>query len=191
MESAAEAKPYHCRPASEGEIIKLAQLTLLRADSVGVLPTPLDELYKQARIKTIDLPPVDEIPALSLSEAGKHFLRTALQKVRGIADLRRRAVYLPTGHSQVRRQFAKAHELGHQLIPWQKVCTDCVDTDRTLSPRVREVFETEANLFASEVIFQGKTFSKQGTRVQTDFGCGIRAGRPARRFPPIDVVEVY
>lgn len=158
MESAPEASLFHSRPESAAEIIQLAQTTLLRADCLGSLPTPLDELYRHTRVKAIDLPPVEEMPLLRLEKASKDLLRSALQKVRGIADLRRRAVYLPTGHSNSRRQFAKAHELGHQLIPWHRIGRDCVDTDTSLSPAVRDTFEAEANLFASEVIFQGKSF---------------------------------
>jgi Zn-dependent peptidase ImmA (M78 family) len=158
LRSAPEANLFHSRPESAGEIIQLAQKTLLRADCLGKLPTPLDELYRNARVSAIELPSTAQMPLLRLEQKSRNLLRNALQKVRGIADLRRRAVYLPTGHSATRHQFAKAHELGHQLIPWHRVGRDCVDTDASLSPAVRDVFEAEANLFASEVMFQGKLF---------------------------------
>lgn len=161
MEPAAEAKLFHVRPDSEHEIVHLAQKTLLRADCIDILPTPLAILYEQARVKTYDLPAVDEMPSLRLAAGARDLLRTALQKIRGIADLRRRAVYLPQGDRNHRRNFAKGHELGHQVIPWHKIGRDCVDTDATLSPDVREIFEAKANLFSSEIIFQGKHFRRR------------------------------
>lgn len=169
MGPAPEANLFHNQPESGAEIIQLAQKTLLRAGCLDVLPTPLDELYKQTRIETIDLPPLEEMPKLRIGVAGKELLRTALQKVRGIADLRRRAVYLPAERSVSRRQFAKAHELGHQLIPWHRVGRDCVDTDASLSPAVKDAFEAEANLFASEVIFQGKRFRQRARDYKPTF----------------------
>jgi hypothetical protein len=45
------------------------------------------------------------------------------------------------------------------LIPWHSVGRDCVDTDKTLAPEIKDTFEAEANLFASEVIFQGGLFT--------------------------------
>lgn len=169
MGSAPEANLFHNQPESGAEIIQLAQKTLLRADCLEVLPTPLDELYKHTRIKAIDLPPIEEMPMLRLERTGKDLLKTALQKVRGIADLRRRAVYLPSSRSNSRFRFTKAHELGHQLIPWHRVGRDCVDTDASLSPAVRDTFETEANLFASEVIFQGKRFQQRARDYKPTF----------------------
>lgn len=160
MSSAAEAQLYHCRAESASDIIQLVQRTLLRADCIGVLPTPIDQLYNQLRIQTIDLPPVDDLPNLRLGHVSKDFLKLALQKIRGIADLRRRAVYLPTGKEGPRRNFTKGHELGHQLIPWHSIGRDCVDTDKTLSPSVKDTFEREANFFSSEIIFQGESFRK-------------------------------
>lgn len=160
MKSVAEAKLFHVRPDSEHEIVQLAQKTLLRADCIGVLPTPLGVLYEQARVKSFDLPPVDEMLPLRLAVGARDLLQSGLQKIRGIADLRRRAVYLPHGDTNHRRTFAKGHELGHQLIPWHQVGQDCVDTNATLSPDVEETFEAEASLFSSEVIFQGKYFRR-------------------------------
>lgn len=169
MEPAAEAKLFHVRPDSEHEIVQLAQKTLLRADCIDVLPTPIAVLYQQARVKSLDLPSIDEMPSLRLADGARNLLQTALQKIRGIADLRRRAVYLPQGDSNHRRNFAKGHELGHQLIPWHKVGRDCVDTDTTLSRDVRETFEAEANLFSSEIIFQGKHFRRRALDYKPTF----------------------
>lgn len=169
MELAAEAKLFHVRPDSEHEIVQLAQKTLLRANCIDVLPTPLDVLYERARVKAVDLPPPDEMPTLRLADGARNLLRSALQKIRGIADLRNRAVYLPQGDNNHRRYFAKGHELGHQLIPWHKIGRDCIDTDATLSPTVRKTFEAEANLFSSEIIFQGKHFRRRARDYKPTF----------------------
>lgn len=160
MKPTAEAKLIHVKPDSEQDIVRLAQKTLLRADCAGVLPTPIDRLYEQARIETIDMPSPDDMPSFRVTEAACEMLRSGWQKIRGIADLRERAVYLPQGKNDHRHRFVQGHELGHQTIPWHKVGLDQVDTDATLNADVKDKFEAEANLFSSEIIFQGGHFRR-------------------------------
>jgi hypothetical protein len=81
------------------------------------------------------------------------------QKIRGIADLRDRVVYVPTTTTSPRVRFAKAHELGHQVVPWHRVNPAYADDDRSLSPEAQHLFDREANLFAAEVVFQSRGFT--------------------------------
>ena len=58
--------------------------------------------------------------------------------------------------------FVKLHEAGHGSLPHQSrvyaLIHDCL---QTLDPDTTDLFEREANVFASEVLFQGATFSQQ------------------------------
>lgn len=158
---------------SAPEIIKIADRALKAAGAKGKLPTPIEELIQAANIGDKDTEGVITRFVSSLNEGGKLLFRSTLQKLRGIADLRQRAIYVPSDTAP-RERFAKGHELGHQLIPWHHVGAESVssfyhDTDFTLSPFVNDIFDIEANFFASEVIFQGKLFTHRARDYKPSF----------------------
>lgn len=161
-------------PESAPEIFQIAERALIAAGAKGKLPTPLDDLLGAAKIVTEkDTDGVVQRFLKSLNEQRRSFFQSSLQKLRGIADLRERAVYVPNDKPS-RKRFADGHELGHQLLPWHKVIDNggsrfYHDTDYTLSPNVRELFDVEANLFSSEVIFQGREFTRRARDYQPSF----------------------
>lgn len=161
-------------PESAPEIFQIAERALIAAGAKGKLPTPLDDLLGAAKIvKEKDPDGVVQRFLKSLNEQRRAFFQSSLQKLRGIADLRERAVYVPNDKLP-RKRFADGHELGHQLLPWHRVIDNAGsrfyhDTDYTLSPNVRELFDIEANLFSSEVIFQGREFTRRARDYQPSF----------------------
>lgn len=156
------------RPESESKLSQLATRLLHEASAMNVLPTPIDRLFEVAKVKHItELP--DERFFESLPEKARNFFRAALQKIRGIADLRERAIYVPAQRSEPRGRFVQAHELGHQVISWQKIDPAYLDDDETLSPEVRNTFEQEANFFGAEIIFQGRKFRTLARDFQPSF----------------------
>jgi len=158
---------------SAPEIVKIADRALRAAGARGKLPTPIEDLIRAAKVDDRDTDGVLRRFLSSLSEGGRAFFRSSIQKVRGIADLRERAVYVPSDTAP-RQRFAKGHELGHQLIPWHHIGADKVssyyqDDDYTLSPLVQDIFDIEANLFSSEIIFQGRQFTQQARDYHPSF----------------------
>ncbi|KAF0146056.1 MAG: hypothetical protein FD156_424 [Nitrospirae bacterium] len=148
-----------CRPDSESEISKIAERAIKRAGAMEVLPTPVDDLVKAAAIMEVQSPEeLKESFFARLTKSAQETFKYAIQKVRGIADLRDRINYIPQNGNPCRNLFPKAHEFGHQIIPWHNINTTYLDDDYTLSPDVETDFDREANFFASEVIFQGKSF---------------------------------
>lgn len=161
---------FFVRPDSEKSLSKLAEEAIKKADAFGILPTPIDELISASKISN-----VDEMDALQegflskLVGKSKDTFKTLMQKIRGIADLREKVIYVPREDNHVRSLFPKAHELGHQVIPWHHIDRAYLDDNRTLSPSVEAVFEQEANFFASEILFQGKLFRKEVRDYQPSF----------------------
>lgn len=158
------------RPDSAQSISALAETALRRAGAVGRLPTPIDELIAAAELTEV----ADPTPFLQsflrrLPEGARAAFRATLQKVRGIADLRERAIYVPADTSDRRLLFTKCHEFGHQTIPWHKVNTAYQDNDLSLSAWARDYFDQEANLFAADIIFQGKRFSSRARDFRPSF----------------------
>lgn len=161
-------------PESAPEIFQIAERALIVAGAKGKLPTPMDNLLAAAKIShETDPEGVVQRFLKSLNEQGRSLFQFSLQKIRGIADLRGQAVYVPTD-TVPRQRFAEGHELGHQLIPWHNVGRRSGsrfyhDTEYTLSPNVRELFDIEANLFSSEIIFQGRDFTRRARDFKPSF----------------------
>ena len=159
-----KAKPKHslpilAKPESHLDLTRLAERTLREADAIGELPTPIDRLMEVSDISQMESGRAKMRYAAQLGNEASAVFQAAWQKIRGIADLRERVVYVPSDTRSPREFFAKGHELGHQVIPWHKIHRDYYeDDDLTLSPATEKKFEMEANFFSSEVIFQGKFF---------------------------------
>ena len=147
-------------PISKDDLEAQARRLLRDAGVLGILPTPLDVLAETAGIKCYkNLPDTDGF-LKTLTAAGQRTFIEAIQKVRGIADLREKVVYIPAGQAKPKERFAQAHEISHQIIPWHDVGHSLIDTEITLSPEIKEEFEREANFCGADLLFQGDRFQK-------------------------------
>jgi Zn-dependent peptidase ImmA (M78 family) len=159
------------RPKSQAEISELAEWLLHEADAVNVLPTPLEDLIEFARVKEVPaLPNPNQSFLQKLSLNSQKIFKTGYQKIRGMADLRERVNYVPINGRKPRNRFARGHELGHQVMKWHQIDGGYLDRDKELSPDIQDVFESEANFFSSEVIFQGKRFKTKARDFTSSFG---------------------
>ena len=63
-------------------------------------------------------------------------------------------------------------KLDNVFLPWQRdIYHGVEDCEKTISPEISEVFEKEANLFATEVLFQLDAFEKEACDYK--FGIGV------------------
>jgi hypothetical protein len=158
------------RPESEPKLSTLVRKLLREANAEGVLPTPLDRLFEVARVKNIAELPDEEAFLKTLSDKVRGFFISAKQKLRGIADIRERASYVPSDPNNIgRERFAKGHELGHNVIPWHNVDPAYLDDNESLGPNAKGRFEHEANFFSSDVIFQGAGFRSRARDYTPNF----------------------
>ena len=86
-------------------------------------------------------------------------LRSALSKVMGLFDAKGGDIFIDRSLLLVKQTFVRLHEAAHAYLPWQRpmyaVVEDCA---QSIDPDVAELFDHEANLFASEVLFQLDAF---------------------------------
>lgn len=158
------------RPESAEEISKYAKKTLRVAEAVGKLPTPIDDLLEAHRVGNLKIDEeVKESFSARLAGSTKKAFETMWQKIRGIADTRKRVTYVDKNTSQPRILFTKGHELGHQVLPWHKLDPGYFDDDKVLMGNAEEIFDAEANFFSAEVIFQGDNF----THMVRDYAVGF------------------
>ena len=167
-------KPDDCTltPQELARVRREAERCLRAAGALGHVPTPVADVMDAARV-VVDPDNVLDESFLSLARQKalrvRAALKQALGKVLGLFDAREGLVFIDRAVRAVRQTFLKLHEAGHAFLPWQRPLYGLVeDSEHTLSPEVRSLFEREANVFASEVLFQLGTFAEEAAGY--DFG---------------------
>jgi hypothetical protein len=98
-------------------------------------------------------------------------LKRAISKVLGLLDAQAKLIFIDQSVPPSKQTFLKLHEIGHAALPWQKTMYSVIeDCKQTIAPDISDHFDREANAFASEVLFQRDTFTKEAA----DFDFGIK-----------------
>jgi hypothetical protein len=156
---------------SHGEIARLSEELLRRADAVDQWPTPVADIVEASKLEESDESP---LAIATLKRAPQHLRRAVKlinsRRIRAILDRRERTVHLdPSIEHEGRRSFLKLHEVGHDLLPWQAEL-GYADDDLTLSWAANLRFEREANQCAAELFFQGARFQAMAAEYAIGFG---------------------
>lgn len=142
-----------------------ADRLLREASAIGRFPTPVDDLLAAAKLVVVDDEVLDENllrQFMKKAKAGLTTLKSALSKVLGLFEATDRLVVIDREAPKPRIPFIKLHEAGHGTLPHQsKVYKLIHDCEKTLDADIADLFEREANVFASEVMFQGAMFSEE------------------------------
>lgn len=151
-----------------------ARAVLVRADALGRVPTPLEEITEALAIaKPEELFPADAEPLGILKR-----LTRLRGRVLGAFAVRERVIYLDHAQPSVRVRFAHGHELGHSAIPWHRAAY-YGDDRNTLAPDTRDLLEAEASSFASDLLFQLELFGEQAA--QSRLGLAV----------PLELADIY
>jgi hypothetical protein len=143
---------------SEGDLAEVrrhAERLLHEADASGRMPTPVPDLVEAAKLSVARDVSLDDGFLKRLYRKLTAPIRNAIEKVLGLLDSRDRTIYLDQTVHRNKQTFLSLHEVGHDFMPWQRdtfaIMEDC---ERTLDPEIQDQFERQANVFASEVLFQ-------------------------------------
>jgi hypothetical protein len=134
---------------------KEALKMLMKTGALGRFPTPVEDVLSVARLEVVpedlaDLPFLDRMRSKALGN-----LKRALSKVMGIFDVKAGLVFIDRKVKVVKQTFLKLHEVAHSFLPWQRDVYGIIeDCEGTLEPETADLFDREANLFATEVLFQ-------------------------------------
>lgn len=157
-----------------------ADKVLKKAGAYGVFPTPISDIIDAADIIEGAEDVLDETLLEKLRHKGEKALKSALQKIVGIFHAGARVIYVDRRLPDIKKVFLRLHEVGHGWLPWQRDIYGVIEDDKdNLAPDVAELFEREANNFATEVLFQLDTFMEEAA----DFQFGIRV--------PMDLSKKY
>ncbi len=164
-------------------VVQHADHLLREAAAFGVYPTPIERLLAAANLTVVEDELLNETFLAQFQRKAKSSMdsvRSALGKVLGMLHVPGRMILLDLDIPLPKKPFIKLHEAGHHSLPHQnKLYAFIHDSEKTLAPDVTELFEREANVFASEVLFQGSRFGNEAH----DFDFGIRV--------PLDLATKY
>ena len=170
-------------PGQWARIRQEAERALQQAGALGVLPTPIDEIMRVARVQEIE----EDIhnPSFIAKIVGKaqkagQVIKRALSKVMGLFHASEGLIFIDRTLMVVRQRFVRLHESAHGFLPWQRPMYALVqDCEHALDPDTADLFDREANTFASEVLFQLDTFRDQAEE------------RPFGIFTPVNLAKQY
>ena len=113
------------------------------------------------------------------AQTGKAVKR-ALTKVLGLFHATEGLIFLNQSMMAVKKRFVGFHEAGHGFLPWQRPMYAVVeDCEKALDSETAELFDREADVFASEVLFQLDAFRDMAEDHQFEIWTPVRL---ARRF---------
>lgn len=157
---------------------KEAERILTKADALGRFPTPVSDILSIANVQVAMTEDIDEGFLLWIRKKAVDTgsaIKRALSKVIGLFDTKSRIIFIDNTLLVVKQTFVKLHETGHAFMPWQNQIYGFIeDCSKTLSPEISELFDREANIFASEVLFQLDSFSKEADDYDFDILVPVR-----------------
>lgn len=141
------------------QILATATQALQRADAIGTVPTPLDDVGEAVGVETvIDIGQLPE--ELTVKKP------SALKKLLGAYLFRAETAFVDFTQSKGRARFIQAHELGHRVVPWHKAAY-LLDDERRLFGKTEGLLELEANLAGAHLLFQGHHFFERALDYET------------------------
>lgn len=143
------------------DIRRHAESLLRRADVLAVVPTPLEQVMEVAQLVVAGEIVLDEAEKRQLRRKFGALVDVVLAKLRGVIHLRAREVWVQPDLYEAKRRFVTAHEIGHDLLPWQRDTIAYLDDEARLRPDIRIHFEREANQAAIELLAQGDLLRKE------------------------------
>jgi hypothetical protein len=145
-----------------------AERALRASGALGCFPTPVSQILRTADVEEVEEDVLNEPFIERMRRKAGAGLKRALTKVIGLFDATARLIFIDRTLHFVKQTFVRLHETGHAYMKWQRdlyaVVEDC---DHSIDPELADLFDREANVFASEVLFQRDAFQQEAE--QHDF----------------------
>jgi hypothetical protein len=160
---------------AEARRVEQAARNLLdRADAWGAIPAPIEDLLGAAKLKVVPTSIFDprSIAAYAKAAGAKvaNTVKRALGKIWGVLDTAEEVIHIDDSVTPGKQLFLKLHETGHFELPHQKkLFRFFEDSKQELDPSIADLFEREANNFASFIMFNGSLFAEQAADLAVSF----------------------
>lgn len=151
---------------------KEAEKLLRRAGALGRFPTPVSVIMDAGKVTLAAEDVLNEGFLRSVRRKAGGALKSALSKALGLFDARDHLVFIDRAVKAAMQTFLKLHETAHAVLPWQRsVYVVVEDGEQELDPDIADLFDREANVFATEVLFQLDSFAEEAA--DHDFGIEV------------------
>lgn len=151
---------------------------LERADARGRFPTPVGDILTSANLSLADDDFLRPSFLRRLRAKAGDALKSALGKLLGLFDVRERLVFVDRTLNIVKQRFIQLHETAHGFLPWQRELYAVVEeTASTIAPDVADRFDREANVFATNVLFQIDSFAADAAEHPFGITTPLKVGR--------------
>jgi hypothetical protein len=146
-------------PESATEVTNEVKRLLRAAGIKGQLPTPKEEILACTELVEHGELDLAEYEA-TLCDRTLRFFHRAASKILGFLDRRSNIIYVDPCVHDSRKLFITYHEVSHKILRWQKI-TLTQDDQLTLSAECEDLFESEANYGAADILFQCERFEDE------------------------------
>src|SRR6266545_2946883 len=110
----------HLGDPERAEIRGHALALLRRADALGEIPTPLDQVMDVSHLVAAGEITLKPELKRKLRQRFGDLVDRALDLLLGSVQFDSREVYLQQGLFHLKRRFVHAHEIGHEMLPWHR-----------------------------------------------------------------------
>ncbi len=145
--------------STQKDIDNVSYDILKQSKSFGVFPTPVSAIIRFTELYVDSKTGLHSIPNNYISK-NIDLLKGALKKVFGALDRRKKIIYIDPDMPVPKKNFVELHEVGHEVLPWQRKTFEFIDDHETISHETKIEFEREANFFASSTLFQLNRFEE-------------------------------
>jgi len=174
-------------PESDRIVRKYADLLLRKADAYGRFPTPVQDLVEASKL---EIARESALAVVGLDGIYRHLpnflklapdtVKSAAAKLLGLLDRRERMIHLDPKTHPKRKLYVTVHEIGHEMLPHQRKMFQLLEeSEAEIDPDTKDLFEQEANCFASHVLFQRDGFTQEAA----DHPLGIKV--------PVELAKKY
>jgi hypothetical protein len=154
-------RPDDCT-LTEGQRARIraeAGRALREAGALGVFPTPVERIMAVARVEEVNDNVLDEGFLAKMRASATGAIKSAFSKVLGLFQASSGLVFLDQTLMKVKKTFVRLHEAAHGFLPWQRGMYALVeDCKHAIDSEIAALFDREASVFASEVLFQLDAF---------------------------------
>lgn len=172
-------------PESQQAVVKYADLLLRKASAKGRFPTPVADLVSAAGLEIARESALERLGIDTLyrrlpnsMKLMPDVLKRAAGKVLGLVYRPDRMIHLDPSLHPKKRTYLTVHEVGHEFLPHQrKTFAILEDSEAELDPETQDLYEREANVFASEVLFQGELFAMEAGDSRTSIDVPINLSK--------------
>jgi hypothetical protein len=130
---------------------EILEALLVEAGAAGNLPTDEKRLLSFLGLQQMTFDFMNELEFIDEADRPSGEIRAAIQRYEGI-------VATQTGLGDKRTRFCIFHEIAHCVLPEHNKKL-FLDSDATLGLWTRARLEREANQFAADLLFQGRSFA--------------------------------